>query len=174
MSIDVIVTKIITLHYWVGPSDAIEGYVPRRDRTTEGEHSTICISLTAAFHSQTWSKGLWIGMLLKLTVLYSLLKGDILYFHDLYSGRSDDSGRIWQYKEGGVSQEIDEPSQSGSILYLSPSNFAMILTQYFSCKLQDCCILIFAEMGWNNWGRRAKRWYTEKPRCYQICSTSYR
>jgi hypothetical protein len=23
--------------------------VPRRDRTTEGEHSTICISLTAAF-----------------------------------------------------------------------------------------------------------------------------
>jgi hypothetical protein len=36
----------VTLHYWVGPSDAIESYVPRRDRTTEGEHSTICISLS--------------------------------------------------------------------------------------------------------------------------------
>jgi len=26
----------VTLQDWVGPSDAIEGYVPRRDRTTEG------------------------------------------------------------------------------------------------------------------------------------------
>jgi hypothetical protein len=39
----------VKLQDWVGPSDAIEGYVPRRDRTTEGEHSIICISLTAAF-----------------------------------------------------------------------------------------------------------------------------
>jgi hypothetical protein len=39
----------VTLQDWVGPSDAIEGYVPHRDRTTEGEHSTICISLIAAF-----------------------------------------------------------------------------------------------------------------------------
>ncbi|CAL4910477.1 unnamed protein product [Urochloa decumbens] len=27
----------VTLQDWVGPSDAIEGYVPRRDRTTEGQ-----------------------------------------------------------------------------------------------------------------------------------------
>jgi hypothetical protein len=39
----------VTLQDWVRPSDAIKGYVPRRDRTTEGEHSAICISLTVAF-----------------------------------------------------------------------------------------------------------------------------
>jgi hypothetical protein len=33
----------------LGPPMALWGYVPRRDRTTEGEHCTICISLTAAF-----------------------------------------------------------------------------------------------------------------------------
>ena len=39
----------VTLQDWVGPSDAIEGYVPRRDRTSDGEHSIICL-LIAAFN----------------------------------------------------------------------------------------------------------------------------
>lgn len=45
----------ITLQDWIGPSDAIEGYVPRRDRTAQGErfiHSLLahaCIFIISSF-----------------------------------------------------------------------------------------------------------------------------
>lgn len=39
----------VSLQDWIGPSDAIEGYVPRRDRSAQGEHSIHC-SLILAFY----------------------------------------------------------------------------------------------------------------------------
>lgn len=33
----------VLLQDWIGPSDAIEGYVPRRDRSAHGEFSILCL-----------------------------------------------------------------------------------------------------------------------------------
>ena len=88
-----------------------------------GWKRTICFgaAVQPSYHnSGSWASSdphiLWIGMLLKLTVLLWVNEGYILYFCYRYSGWSDDSGWICQYKEGGVSPEIDEPSQSGSTI----------------------------------------------------------
>ena len=40
----------VSLQDWIGPSDAIEGYVPRRDRSAHGEYSILCLPMIAFYY----------------------------------------------------------------------------------------------------------------------------
>lgn len=40
----------VLLQDWVGPSDAIEGYVPRHDRSAHGEYPILCLPMIAFYY----------------------------------------------------------------------------------------------------------------------------